>query len=172
MPFDLLTGGVRAGKSRIAASLAARSDAEVTVVATATAGDEEMAARIEQHRRERPARWEVVEEPTEVAAALGQIDPSRFCLLDCLTLWVSNLADRSHGEVLERVRRVAGILADRPGPGAVVTNEVGWGIVPVEAATRRYRDLLGDVNQVFADRAERVWLVAAGRAVGLEPIDG
>jgi adenosylcobinamide kinase / adenosylcobinamide-phosphate guanylyltransferase len=171
--FTLLVGGARSGKSTGAERLASRSGTPVVVVATATAGDSEMATRIDAHRRARPAPWSTIEEPVHVLDRVAAVDPATFIVLDCLTLWVSNLWEvgRSDDDVLALSAALADTLAERPGDGAVVSNDVGGGIVPDNAVARRYRDLLGSVNTVFADRSERSLLMVAGRAVVLRALE-
>ncbi len=169
MTYTLLVGGARSGKSALAERMATESGAPVVVVATAVPEDAEMAARIALHRHARPASWRTIEEPTDVAAAIAEVAADTFVILDCLTLWVSNLvaAELDDVAVLRRAREVAGLLADRSGSAAVVSNEVGSGIVPVNDLARRYRDLLGRVNIEFAARADRTLLVVAGRTLEL-----
>lgn len=168
--YVLLLGGARSGKSRLAATLAERAGGPVTVVATAEAGDEEMAARIAAHRAERSASWTVVEEPLRVAEAIE--GAAGVVVLDCVTLWVTNLvlAGRSDGEVLEAVRQVAELLATRAGGGVVVSNEVGSGAVPLTPLGRRFQDLLGAANTLLAARATQALLLVAGMAVPLVPL--
>jgi adenosyl cobinamide kinase/adenosyl cobinamide phosphate guanylyltransferase len=170
--YTLLLGGARSGKSTLAVKLAGSYRGGVTVLATAEAGDEEMADRIERHRRSRPSEWRVVEEPLRVAQAAAEAEG--LLLLDCLTLWVSNLtgAGWSSQAVLDEAGALARVLAGRTEPAVVVSNEVGWGIVPASAEVRAWRDLMGSVNQVVAASAEKVMLVVAGRVVELEPGDG
>jgi adenosylcobinamide kinase / adenosylcobinamide-phosphate guanylyltransferase len=165
MAMTLLLGGAASGKSRTAAALAAELGGPVTVIATAEALDDEMAARIERHRRERPSGWTVVEEPIALTEA---VEAARGTLIvDCLTLWVSNLIGRDAAD--EEVQALAEVTAKacaaRSAPAIVISNEVGSGIVPMHAVARRYRDLLGRVNATFADRAGAVALMVAGKAV-------
>lgn len=174
----VLVGGARSGKSslaqRLAEEAAARTGAAVTFVATATAGDADMAARIARHQADRPAGWGLVEAPTELAAALAGVDPAATVIVDCLTLWVANLvfADRSDAEIEAETRAVAAALARRSGLSLVVTNEVGLGVHPPTELGRRYQDLLGRVNQLAAAAAGRALLVVAGRALPLaDPAD-
>lgn len=171
--FTLLVGGARSGKSTGAERLASRSGAHVTFLATATAGDSEMATRIDAHRRARPATWTTIEEPVHLLERVAGVEPSTFVVLDCLTLWVSNLWEvgTSDRDILTSAVELADVLADRAGGGAVVSNDVGGGIVPENALARRYRDLLGSVNTAFAHRAQRCFLMVAGRAVALEALD-
>jgi adenosylcobinamide kinase / adenosylcobinamide-phosphate guanylyltransferase len=169
MAYTFLTGGARSGKSAAAERLAAGADAPVTVVATAEPLDDEMAARIARHRRNRPVGWDTVEEPRRLAVAIGGGDGRRFLLVDCVTLWVANLLEScSDAEILGQTDDVISTLAMRPGDAVVVSNEVGDGIVPVDATARRYRDLLGSVNSRLAASAHTSYLVVAGRFVSLE----
>ena len=170
MPMTVLLGGAASGKSRTAAALAAGSGRPVTVLATAEALDEEMAERIARHRAERPAAWTVIEEPIALAAAIEGTAIDDTLIVDCLTLWVSNmLADgaTSDDDVLAAAAAAAKACAARRAPTIVVSNEVGAGIVPMHPLARRYRDLLGRVNAAFAGAAGTVALMVAGRAVTL-----
>jgi adenosyl cobinamide kinase/adenosyl cobinamide phosphate guanylyltransferase len=167
MAMTLLLGGAASGKSRGAAALAARTGLPVTVIATAEALDDEMASRIERHRRERPETWTVLEEPLDLLGAVEHAEGA--AIVDCLTLWVSNLlgADVPDDEILARAEAAAKGCATRSEPTIVVSNEVGSGIVPMHPVTRRYRDVLGRVNAIFADEAATVALMVAGRAMRL-----
>jgi adenosylcobinamide kinase / adenosylcobinamide-phosphate guanylyltransferase len=167
--YVFLIGGARSGKSSLAVKLAHRSQAEVTVVVTGTPSDPEMAERIRRHQAERPAAWHVIECPTDLAGGLSQVGEDSFLILDCLTLWVSNLmeAGRGEAEIVKAAGKVSAALAQRSGDGAVVSNEVGSGIVPMHALARAYRDALGRVNAIFAEAAERSVLVVAGRTLEL-----
>src|SRR5262245_34134351 len=167
MAMTLLLGGAASGKSRSAAALAAGTGLPVTVIATAEALDDEMAARIARHRRERPDGWSVIEEPRDL---IGAVERARgAAIVDCLTLWVSNLLgyDLGHEEIADRAAAAAKACAARSGPTIVVSNEVGSGIVPMNPLARQYRDVLGRVNALFADEADVVALMVAGRAVRL-----
>ncbi|HJR96293.1 MAG TPA: bifunctional adenosylcobinamide kinase/adenosylcobinamide-phosphate guanylyltransferase [Actinomycetota bacterium] len=173
MAVTLLTGPVSSGKSRLAASLAAMWEGRVELVVTAEAGDEEMRERIERHRAERPEAWVVHEEPLDLGSAIAAFSDDAFAIVDCLTLWTSNRlgAGDDGAIVVGLAREAAELAASRMAPTVVVTNEVGWGIVPVNDLARAYRDVLGGVNAEFASRADRAWLVVAGRAVALPAID-
>jgi adenosylcobinamide kinase / adenosylcobinamide-phosphate guanylyltransferase len=164
----LLLGGARAGKSDAAQRLAERWDGPVTFIATAEALDDEMVARIARHRRERPAGWTTVEEPIALRDALAAVEGGSAVVLDCLTLWVSNTLGRDEEGVLAEAAAVAELAAAHPAPVVVVSNEVGLGIVPATPDGRAYRDRLGAVNRVFAERAETAALVVAGRLLRLE----
>ncbi|HXF57346.1 MAG TPA: bifunctional adenosylcobinamide kinase/adenosylcobinamide-phosphate guanylyltransferase [Actinomycetota bacterium] len=169
MPLTLLVGGAGAGKSRLAASLAADRGGPVVVIATAEARDQEMAERIRRHRAARPADWTTVEEPVDLEGALASAPEDAVALVDCLTLWVSNLLERglADEDVLDRAARAAALAASRSAGTIAVTNEVGSGVVPTNALARRYRDLLGRVNVLWAEAADQAALVVAGRIVPL-----
>jgi adenosyl cobinamide kinase/adenosyl cobinamide phosphate guanylyltransferase len=172
MGFVFLVGGARSGKSHLASRLADDSGRAVTYVATATAGDAEMEERIRSHRSTRPPDWSTVEEPLELLAAVRTSPPESFLVIDCLTLWVTNLmgAGRTPGEIRALAASVAHELGGRR--GVVVSNEVGLGIVPLNELARAFRDTLGAVNAAFAERAERSFLMVAGRALELSSTQG
>lgn len=169
MALTLLLGGAGAGKSRLAARLAAASGSSVVVIATAEARDEEMAERIRRHRELRPPEWVTVEEPLNLERALSSVPEGALVLVDCLTLWVSNLMEQglSDHDIEDRARKAASLAASRTAGTVVVTNEVGSGIVPSNALARRYRDLLGRVNGIWAEVADRSALVVAGQVLSL-----
>ena len=167
MGYTLVLGGARSGKSDLAARLALDSGLPVTFIATATAGDGEMAERIERHRAARPTDWNTVEAPLELASAVAAVPPGQFVVLDCLTLWVSNLLEAGT-RVEDCFRRAEDLsCAFTELRGVVVSNEVGLGIVPATELGRAYRDVLGAVNTRFAEHAERALLLVAGRTVEL-----
>jgi adenosyl cobinamide kinase/adenosyl cobinamide phosphate guanylyltransferase len=132
-----------------------------------------MAERIRQHRARRPAEWETVEEPLDLETALGSIPAGTTTLVDCLTLWVSNLIAQglSNDEIEKRAHAAAKLASGRTADTIVVSNEVGSGIVPINALARRYRDLLGRVNSIWADASDRSALVVAGRLFPLSRPD-
>jgi adenosylcobinamide kinase / adenosylcobinamide-phosphate guanylyltransferase len=169
MALTLLLGGARSGKSSLAVRTAEEWGGAVTFIATGTAGDEEMAARIQRHRAERPESWTTVEEPIDLVAALRGVPPEALVVIDCLSLWVSNLLEA--GWVDDDVEAAASIAAelavDRGAPTVVVSNEVGLGVVPMSQLGRRYRDLLGRVNTIFAAAADEPIFVVAGRKLRL-----
>jgi adenosylcobinamide kinase/adenosylcobinamide-phosphate guanylyltransferase len=173
MALTLLLGGARSGKSALAERLAAGFTGPVAVVVTGEARDPEMAERIQRHRARRPGHWRTVEAPRELGPALAELPDSTLVVLDCLTLWVSNLMERglTDDQVAELARTVAATAAARAAPTVAVSNEVGSGIVPGEPLARRYRDLLGQVNTAWAQAADQALLLVAGRAVPLlDPI--
>jgi adenosyl cobinamide kinase/adenosyl cobinamide phosphate guanylyltransferase len=167
--LTLLLGGARSGKSALALQLAGATAAPVTFVATAEGRDEEMKARIAAHRAQRPQAWSTVEEPVHLHQAVAGVPESMTVVVDCLTLWVANLIESGAGDtaVARAAGEVATLAGARRGLCVAVSNEVGWGIVPADALSRRYRDVLVRVNIVFARHAADAFLVVAGRALPL-----
>jgi adenosylcobinamide kinase / adenosylcobinamide-phosphate guanylyltransferase len=165
MPYVMLLGGARSGKSEFAIELATRSGSEVTLIATAEAFDDEMAERIARHRAQRPAGWSTIEEPVSLVEAARAATGGDFLIIDCLTLWVSNLIQRGEGEsgIVETAAILARTLASRDGGAVVVSNEVGLAVVPANALARRFRDTLGRVNTTIAAAADRSVFMVAGR---------
>jgi adenosylcobinamide kinase/adenosylcobinamide-phosphate guanylyltransferase len=173
----LVIGGARSGKSAFAERLAASRASTVLYVATATASDAEMAARIAAHRARRPATWHTLEAPLAPARALrAQPTLPPVVLLDCLGLLVSNvlLAEGDAGDPAARlaalVDELLALVRERTLTLIVVTAEVGWSLVPTTALGRSFRDLLGDVNQRLAREASQVYLVVAGLALELRQL--
>lgn len=173
MTLTLLTGGARSGKSSIAVRRAQRSDRPVLFVATGQARDEEMADRIARHQQERPEGWTTVEAPLELVAAVTPLPGGSTVVVDCLSLWVSNLMERGDDErtVVEQADALAAWATAYPGEVIVVTNEVGLGIVPMHPVSRDYRDRLGRVNATVSARADLAQLVVAGRTLTLDPVE-
>jgi adenosylcobinamide kinase / adenosylcobinamide-phosphate guanylyltransferase len=172
----LVTGGARSGKSRYAERIAATLGGDdVTYLATGESGDDEMARRIRRHRESRPAAWRTVEAPRQAGEALGLVT-SAVVLLDCITLLASNalLGAAEAGEeaaidaVLAEVAALLESASQRTGTLVVVTNEVGFGVVPPSALGRWYRDAVGIANQRLAEAADRVVLVVAGLPLAIK----
>ncbi len=167
----LVLGGVRSGKSRYAQQLAGQSS-RVVFVATAKATDDEMLAKIQRHCDERPKEWLTVEEPLEIAKVLAERDlESEVIVVDCLTLFAAHLleADGEDEGAIERgIERLCAALRVARCPVVLVSNEVGSGVVPEYAAGRRYRDLLGEINQRVARIADDVVLMVAGLPLALK----
>jgi adenosylcobinamide kinase / adenosylcobinamide-phosphate guanylyltransferase len=160
---SLILGGVRSGKSRYAEQLATQSGAPVRVIVTATAGDAEMAGRIAAHRARRPRDWQVLEAPLELGRAIEQASaPGTVVLVDCLTLWLSNLLVQGDDTALEHEREALRVaLSQAPGTVLLVSNEVGSGIVPVSELARRFIDEAGVLHQQLAQLCDQVvWMVA------------
>ncbi len=165
----LLVGGARSGKSDLAVKLGTAWPGEVVFAATAEPIDDDMAARIDRHRLDRPDHWETVEHPRFGADQVAATADGPLLIVDCLTLLVSNLM---FGElpVEPHVTDLAKSLAARSGPSIVVSNEVGMGVHPQTPLGRAYRDQLGTANRLLADRAETALLIVAGRALPLETV--
>lgn len=170
----LVLGGARAGKSTYAERLAGAQPAPVTYLATCPLipGDDDLEARIRRHRGARPDDWLTVEEEIDIAEVVAAAS-GRFVILDCLTTWVANMMHHGRGDEVTlaavdaavRSARAAGLAGI-----AVVSNEVGWGIVPADESTRRYRDLLGLVNQRWAAAVDDAVLLVAGRVLTLDEV--
>lgn len=165
----LVLGGARSGKSRYAQALAEQSGKKRVLIATAQPGDGEMAARIAAHRAERDAEWRTIEAPLLLSAALREATaPDTIVLVDCLTLWLSNLMFASC-DVSNESLRLAETISRLPGPAVFVSNEVGTGIVPDNRLARDFRDAQGRLNQIVAAACNMVVLVAAGLPLTLKP---
>lgn len=161
---SLILGGARSGKSALAERLALAGSHAVTYIATARPGDDEMAARIAHHRARRPAAWACVEEPLALAQALRRAARADRCVLvDCLTLWLSNLLHEADPHGFERERtELLQTLPQLPGEILLVSNEVGLGVVPMGELSRRFVDESGRLQQALAALCDRVIFVAAG----------
>jgi adenosylcobinamide kinase/adenosylcobinamide-phosphate guanylyltransferase len=187
--ITFITGGARSGKSRFAESLAARSEGRVVYLATLQPLDEEMASRVHSHRAARPPSWVTVEEPLRLTEALSRQPAFAVCLLDSLTLWVSNLILESRpssdaaagplseeagkaiaGNVLARARALLEWQSAQPSSLIVVTDEVGSGLVPEYPLGRLYRDVLGEANQLVAGAADSAYLCVAGHAIDIRAV--
>ena len=163
----LVLGGARSGKSRFAEELVEAAGLDRVYVATASAYDEEMRDRISEHRARRNG-WRTVEAQRDLAGALAsQTAPDRAVLVDCLTLWLSNVLLADLDAPLE-IERLLGALRAAAGPVVLVSNEVGFGIVPDNALARAFRDHQGRLNQRVASLSDRVTLVAAGLPLDLK----
>jgi len=160
----LVLGGARSGKSRLAGRLAEKNFKRPLYLATAEAADDEMADRIQLHKQARGSRWRCIEEPIHIARVLS--DPPRECdgiLLDCLTIWLSNvLLKEGEKSCARRKRELIAALKTAKRPVILVSNEVGMGIVPEHELGRKFRDLAGWLNQDVAEAAHSVVFVAAG----------
>ncbi len=192
-----ITGGARSGKSRAAVSAAKSLGAEVVFIATAEAGDTEMADRIARHQADRPAAWTTIEAPVQLAATVERVDAEATIVIDCLSMWVTNLmlspraavepegcvgtecseethaaqADGQAEAILAAASHLAACLQRRNGTSIVVTNEVGSGVVPATPLGRFYRDVLGSVNQIIVRASDRAYLVVASRLLRLAEPD-
>jgi adenosylcobinamide kinase/adenosylcobinamide-phosphate guanylyltransferase len=168
----LVLGGARSGKSGLALALAERFPAPRLFVATAQAHDEEMAARVARHQAERGKSWDTLEAPLELETAL-EAAAGRYgvVLVDCLTLWLTNLLlapGATEAEVRRRGADLAALLGHLPTPAILVSNEVGWGIVPEHPLGRQFRDQAGWLHQTLAQAADLVVLAVAGLPLALK----
>ena len=161
---ELILGGARSGKSRLAEQLAADSGLAVTYIATSHAPDGEMSSRIRLHRERRPAHWALVEEPIELARVLREQASDERCLLvDCLTLWLTNLLLLDDDARLNAEREaLLDCFAELAGRIILVSNESGLGVVPMGELTRRYVDAAGWLHQTLGERCQRVVFTVAG----------
>ena len=170
----LVLGGARSGKSHYAEQLALATQKEVIYIATGTAGDEEMQQRIEKHQSDRPQHWQTIEEPMLLADTLERYANTQHCLLvDCLTLWLSNVLFDAQGNYQEDVflQQKQALLNELPYIQAdiiFVSNEVGSGIVPMDSMSRRFVDEAGRLHQQLAQLCTHVTLVTAGIALPLK----
>jgi adenosyl cobinamide kinase/adenosyl cobinamide phosphate guanylyltransferase len=168
--LTFLVGGARSGKSALALDLANDHAGAVTYIATSPRidGDADLDQRIDEHRAERPPAWTTIEEPHDLGAAFACAEDS-FVIVDCITLWVSNLLWRGDAEhvIAAAARETAATARARAAPTVVISNEVGLGVHPETDVGRHYRDVLGRVNQIWASTADRALLLVAGRALTL-----
>ena len=170
--ITLVIGGVRSGKSRYAQTLAAQMD-RVTFIATAESrDDDEMRSKIDRHRADRPETWPTVEEPLHLSSAITAATPtSDAILVDCLTLFAANLLE-AHGDneqaLVASIDALCEALKTSPCKVILVSNEVGSGVVPAYASGRRFRDLVGQINQRVATVADTVLLLVAGLPLAIK----
>jgi adenosylcobinamide kinase/adenosylcobinamide-phosphate guanylyltransferase len=165
----LVIGGARSGKSRYGQDCAERSGKALVLIATAEAGDAEMAQRIAAHKAARGAQWRVIEERLDLVSALQrEAAEDKVLLVDCLTLWLSNVMHQGRDPEAESGLLVQAIKALK-GPAIFISNEVGFGIVPDNKLGRSFRDAQGRLNQAVAATCEAVVLVAAGQPLILKP---
>jgi len=176
MSITLILGGARSGKSRFAQELARKLSKKVLFVATGEPLDEEMRARIDTHKKSRPASWRTLEVPTNLAKALrSKIRDVDLVVIDCITLLVSNLMGDANTDVSTWEKKVAAeiknliaLLRDSKANFIIVSNEVGLGLVPTTPIGRAYRDILGMANQMLAQNADEVYLMVAGIPIVLK----
>lgn len=170
----LILGGARSGKSRYAQTLASRAGKEVVYLATAQASDDEMRAKIERHRKDRPPSWKTIEVPLDLDCAVTQYgNKDAFLLIDCLTTFTANLMLAENGDekaVFRRVERLRSALISTAASVVIVSNEVGSGVVPAYPSGCQFRDLLGEINQAIAQISRQVVLMIAGCPLPLKGI--
>ena len=159
----LILGGIRSGKSRLAERLAIESQLSVTYIATATAEDEEMRQRIANHREQRPDHWHVIEEPIKLAETLSKVNTEHCILLDCLTLWLTNLLLTDDFCLFTQERDAfLNVLPTLKNRMIIVSNETNMGITPMGELSRRYCDEAGRLHQALAQHCDQVILTVAG----------
>ena len=160
----LILGGARSGKSRLAERLALESELPVTYIATATGLDEEMSQRIALHQEKRPATWQVIEEPINLAKELTTYArPSNFIIVDCLTLWMTNLLTNKDRTIFESERTAfLSAISTVPGTIVLISNETNMGVTPLGELSRRYCDEMGFLHQELAQICKQVALTIAG----------
>jgi adenosylcobinamide kinase/adenosylcobinamide-phosphate guanylyltransferase len=171
MTLTLVLGGARSGKSAHALNLAQAAAAggrPLTLIATAQAFDQEMADRIARHRAERGPQWRTLEAPLALAAALDALTPRDVVVVDCLTLWLSNVM-LGEGDVPAEIDALLAAALRSRGDVFCVSNEVGLSIVPDNALARRFRDEAGRLNRLMAEKAEQVTILFAGLPLQLKP---
>ncbi len=159
----LVTGGARSGKSALAERLVSQHGRSLIYIATAEAGDEEMADRISHHQQRRGTGWQTIEAPHDLAGALDATDGQGARLVDCLTLWLANSGENAD------IASLVKALERQHDPVVLVTNELGLGVVPGNAMARRFRDQHGWMNQAIADIADQVWLSVCGQPLRVKP---
>ena len=160
-----ITGGCRSGKSRYALDYANRHFSKKLFLATSEALDEEMAQRIENHKKVRGPEWQTIEEPVEIVNKIKEHGgDGKIILIDCLTLWLYNLLMRwgDDSKILNETDKLINVIKQNPASFILVSNEVGMGIVPADPLSRRYRDLLGTMNQRIAQALDTVIFMVSG----------
>jgi adenosylcobinamide kinase/adenosylcobinamide-phosphate guanylyltransferase len=167
-----VTGGARSGKSDFSARLAEADDGKKVYLATATPGDPEMAERIARHKAARGDGWVTIEEPVKLVEAVSGIEPGAALVLDCVTLWLTNLLMTCEDGFEECAcamgRELVAALKDISGTAVVVSNEIGLGVVPDNALGRKFRDVAGRVNRIIAEAADEAYLVVSGMPVKIK----
>jgi len=166
-PLVLVLGGARSGKSRFALERAAALEAPRVFVATAEARDDEMTSRIARHRAERSTEWRTIEEPIRLEEVVGRTSAG-VLLIDCLTLWLSNVMESAGSKAPEAIDRLVTTLRERRAAVVAVSNEVGLGIVPENAIAREFRDLAGAMNRKIAEIATELHLLVAGQPLRIK----
>jgi adenosylcobinamide kinase/adenosylcobinamide-phosphate guanylyltransferase len=178
MSITVILGGARSGKSRLAQELAVKLGKKVLFIATGESLDEEMRARIDRHKKSRPASWRTLEAPTNVAGALrGKVGDAEGVIIDCITLLVSNLMGDEKTDVstwekktTAEIKELIAFMKKSKANFIIVSNEVGLGLVPAVLIGRAYRDILGMANQMLAENADEVYLMVAGIPIALKGV--
>lgn len=159
----LITGGVRSGKSKMAVDLAEKSGKPVVFLATCQPLDEEMQRRVAKHKQDRPESWQTVEEPIEIEKVIAGAT-EKLVVLDCLTLWITNLvmAGLDQKQIMSKLETLLAFIKSGVFEVIIVTNEIGWGIVPDNQMAREFRDIVGFAHQKIAAQADEVYMTVCG----------
>jgi adenosylcobinamide kinase/adenosylcobinamide-phosphate guanylyltransferase len=171
-----VTGAARSGKSFFAEKMASKLEGKVKYIATCVPGDDEMLDRVARHQARRPANWQTIEEALDPVQVIKEFDESgHIFLLDCLTLLVSNLILQNNIELgeeqlLQKITELAKVSRESAADVIIVSNEVGWGIVPGDPLSRLYRDIIGRANQTIAAYADEVYITIAGIPIELKAL--
>ncbi|MGI5922215.1 MAG: bifunctional adenosylcobinamide kinase/adenosylcobinamide-phosphate guanylyltransferase [Syntrophomonadaceae bacterium] len=170
-----VTGAARSGKSLFAEKMAAELAGKVIYIATCVPGDDEMRERVAHHQARRPSHWQTIEEDLHPAQVIKELDePGHVFLLDCLTLLVSNLLLRpgatDEEQIIKEMSELTRISLESAAHVIIVSNEVGWGIVPGDPLSRLYRDIMGRVNQKMASSADEAYITIAGIPIELKAL--
>ncbi|MEJ6403941.1 bifunctional adenosylcobinamide kinase/adenosylcobinamide-phosphate guanylyltransferase [Yoonia sp. 2307UL14-13] len=165
--LTMVLGGAASGKSAFAEALVLQAGISPLYVATAQAFDDEMSVKIRRHQARRGDDWDTVEEPFELATFLGTLDETRIVLIDCATLWLTNII-LDHRDIAAETTALISALRVCAAPVVIVSNEVGYGIVPENALARNFRNAQGTLNQSIAAEADRVIAVMAGLPIALK----
>jgi len=168
----LILGGARSGKSRFAVNLAKKYGGKVSFIATCLPKDLEMNSRIRIHKKARPSHWQTFEEPEDLPLLLKRIGAkSKVIIIDCLTLWVSNLLLKGFSEnnIEGKINEILRSLSKIKAKFIVVSNEVGLGIVPKNKLARNFRDIAGKINQIVAGKSDNIFFMVAGIPLKMEP---
>lgn len=163
-------GGAASGKSRFSCELAKGWGDDVAYIATAIPVDDEMRLKIEEHKRRRPDEWKTFEEPYDLNRIFQKVGETRIILVDCLTIYISNLLlnGKEKDSILDRIRDFVLCLREKGKMAVIVSNEVGSGIVPDNPVGRRFRDIVGCVNQMVQEMSDEVYFMVAGRGIRIK----
>jgi adenosylcobinamide kinase/adenosylcobinamide-phosphate guanylyltransferase len=160
--FILILGGQRSGKSSFACRLASQLGSEIVYLATCQPQDDEMRKRIEKHKKERPKNWLTIEEPRNLISALDRIKLKDVIIIDCITLFITNLLMSGCQVIPEEIKRLAQMIRKVSGYVIVISNETNLGIIPESSLARKFADIAGCANQILASYADEVFFMIAG----------
>ena len=165
-----ITGPVRSGKSNFAVNLAKKSKKKIIFIATCKPVDTEMKERIKKHKQQRPKEWITIEEEIDLGSVLRNISKDKLIIIDCITLWVSNLFFHNFNEkeILKIVNDLISIIKRKGLSVIIVSNEVGWGIVPNNKIARNFRDIMGIIHQKISESSNEIYLLVSGIPIKLK----